>query len=747
MSTVFAKSDDRPNMKFTGKCVPAVNIDAGLNDTTNSTLGGSSSSSGSEVPTMAFLPSNSLKLTPQNCFPAFARSPISPTSKLHFKDLPQEIEQIEAKDLESFVSSLPPSTLLIFDIRPYNLYSNSRVFNSINFCVPSTLLKRESYALNQALGLIGDDQREQVLSLENFETVLIYDSDSTTDHISFSLYQTCLKFLKYSGKTFKVYFLNGGFASTDKASPLIEDFPIGQNPVEDSPVSAASAGLSNASLSPPVSTSSLFSSSSLLSPPVASANTPTSGTGAVSSETKGGAFPNFASISPISNSSKDNNSSQCKNNLSLSGFSLPSSSPAQQKFLSSIKRNTLPKLDLSNISGKRFKDESKRSTASDELNNYSYQFKYPTKLVENPKLCKKLPKWLQFVSDVKNNSELTPDSMNKHILQILNKKFNKIEKVEQARLRKAISCEASCFSQSQSNTPAHSPNICSPSALCPGCDNVVYKIPKGIEYGYKNRYNNIWPYEHSRVKLNANSPSCTTPNPARSHRPEDHDDYFNANYIDFKEVSKYQYIATQNPLQATYEDFWKTIWHNNINIIVCLNKQLSANLAGQDLKYFDNQTFRASKLDIKRINTEENDVFILREIKVSKRENSSVVYHLEFKNWPDFGVPSSFESILELIDFKNKLIAENTLNPKLLVHCSAGCGRTGCFITLDMILDCFKNLQKGEKNLEFDPWGSDDLIYKTVQFQRRQRISMVQNLDQFIVCYEILLDYVVNNLL
>ena len=76
------------------------------------------------------------------------------------------------------------------------------------------------------------------------------------------------------------------------------------------------------------------------------------------------------------------------------------------------------------------------------------------------------------------------------------------------------------------------------------------------------------------------------------------------------------------------------------------------------------------------------------------------------------------------------------------MHCSAGCGRTGCYITLDMVIDCFENHLDGA----LDPWGDIDLVYKSIQFQRQQRISMVQNLEQFIYCYESILNYVVEKL-
>lgn len=390
----------------------------------------------------------------------------------------------------------------------------------------------------------------------------------------------------------------------------------------------------------------------------------------------------------------------------LSGFTLPTSTPSNHKLLSSIKRNLYPKLDLSAI-----------STLSDPtLKGYTHTFRIP----ENVQVAL-LPKWLRFLAENAHDP-----GHNAQVLHTLNTKFSRIEQSEQLRLSAAISDQST----------HHHLSVCSPSSLCPGCDDITYKIPKGIEYGYKNRYNNVWPYEHSRVKLIL-SPSVT-----HKGQLDESDDYFNANYIKCPELSTNQYIATQNPLQATFEDFWKIIWYNKVPVIVCLNNQLS--LTSPLGRYFDDQTFNVSGISIRTLELAEGPAYNTRKIEVkNKHYPPLIVHHYEYKDWPDFGTPSSFDSILLLIASKNDLIAKNNLAPNILVHCSAGCGRTGCFITLDMILDTLRHRDKEG----LDPWGSDDLVYKLVQFQRKQRILMVQNLDQFLVCYEIILYALANKLI
>lgn len=569
---------------------------------------------------------------------------ISPTSKLHFENLPEDIHRVNSEQVDSL---LRENELIIFDTRPFNMYSVSRIKGAVNMCVPTTLLKRNSFNIPQMLNSISIPIDLKDLTLLKIATknssapmkILVYDSDSNDSHIYFQLYKACMKFREYNqdnSRAFDIYFLHGGFTSINKLASFVE--------------SDSSTSLNATS-------------------------------------------PTFKQLS------------------SLSGFRLPSCTPSNQKFLSSIKKNNLPKLSI-----KAAKDGS-NDNDNDNLDSYHHNFRLPNISLHE---YEKLPSWLKFLTE-----NIKSPNHSKEVLKTINCKFNKIETSEQARLKTAII----------NNSPdSHVPNICSPSALCPGCDNTYYKIPKGIEYGFKNRYNNIWPYEHSRVKL------IKSPNPLRL---DDYDDYFNANYISFPKVSNFKYIATQNPLQATYEDFWKTIWSNRINIIICLNVQLPASMIGQDNKYFDDQVFKRSGIRITNNEFIEQDCFNIRKLTLTKDDKARPIYHLEYKDWPDFAVPSSFDSVAKLIDYKKKLIETENLNEQALVHCLAGCGRTGCFITLDMVLDCFKNFKNGN----LDPWGDNDLIYKTVQYQRTQRISMVQNLDQLIFCYEFILDYVVRNLI
>lgn len=550
-----------------------------------------------------------------------------------YTQLPQTIRKLEQKDLQDILSQQS----VFIDVRPFHAYSTSRIKNAIHLAVPSTLVKRQSYSLNSIINSIPVESHQKNLLMEYLENP---DGKSP------------LKVVVYDSESSSKHCLSLLYHIFSKFS----DFNCHQGGFD---VYCLEGGFSSIQCSSVIDSSPL---STLASGPDPSSNAP----------------ERLAKASLFG------------------GFTLPSATPSNQKFLRSIGGNS-PRIN-------------------ETLSGFSYHFNVPLGL---HKKADRLPKWLQFLVTTKESD----------IVDVLTQRFNKIEKSEQVRLKTAIGSVKEV---------QHSPLVCTPSALCPACDTIDYELPKGIENGYKNRYKNIWPYEHSRVKVET----------------QQDDDYINANYISYEDLSDLSYIATQNPLQATYEDFWNLIQCNNTNVIVCLNKQKPAELAGQDLKYFDSQEFPASHMEVKKVSVEDHGDFVVRHLQLLKESHPlQKVYQIEYRGWPDFGVPDSFSGITDLLDYKNKLIKNEHLNKQIVVHCSAGCGRTGCFITTDMVLDRLRT--QGDKNFseidkkpsdgKVDVWGSDDVIYKSVQLQRTQRVSMVQNLRQFIVCYEIVLNYLAEN--
>jgi tyrosine-protein phosphatase 2/3 len=114
------------------------------------------------------------------------------------------------------------------------------------------------------------------------------------------------------------------------------------------------------------------------------------------------------------------------------------------------------------------------------------------------------------------------------------------------------------------------------------------------------------------------------------------------------------------------------------------------------------------------------------------------IVQLHYDEWPDFGTPAEPATILSLVKYLNEITSqrEKGKNAPIIVHCSAGCGRTGTFCTVDSVVN---QLDKME-----DDGGEKDLILETVRGLREQRMSLVQTLRQYVLCYECVLHYLLD---
>lgn len=372
------------------------------------------------------------------------------------------------------------------------------------------------------------------------------------------------------------------------------------------------------------------------------------------------------SRTPLSDSELPTVTKPC---LGLAGFELPSSSPCHYTFFQAMKET---------------------HNDSDPAPPHEMKFQYPAETSSDNILAKtQIPKWLRFVAN----------TLNEKVIDELTLKFNKIEHLEQDILYTLATGAQSTAAQAKvprQFAATLEKNLGSP--LCPLAQDIDFSVPEGIEYGYKNRYKNVWPYEHTRVKLEGQKL---------------HDDYFNGNHIDCGVPGKATYIATQNPLPATVDDFWRVVESQKVNFIISLN-----NLS---LEYLHHSKHVSSTTVL----FENKDTTV--------RLINDQLYHLEFKSWPDFGVPASFGALKSLIDAKN-FLARNMDTVKTMVHCLAGCGRTGVFITIDLLIGYYA-LHPHEFN-----GSKEDLIYRVVKSQRTQRVSMVQNFAQYVSCYEMILN-------
>ncbi|KAL4233512.1 hypothetical protein ACF0H5_008193 [Mactra antiquata] len=232
----------------------------------------------------------------------------------------------------------------------------------------------------------------------------------------------------------------------------------------------------------------------------------------------------------------------------------------------------------------------------------------------------------------------------------------------------------------------------------------------------KNRYTNILPFDHSRVKL----------------RPSDDvegSDYINANYIPGY-TSPREYIATQGPMMATFDDFWRMIWEQNVDTIVMLTKLVENGRHKCD-KYWPDVSEPVYYGDlVVSVSSESNlSDYTIRIIEVKLKDDVKKVYQFCYLKWPDMGCPDTPDLLIDFVKnvrnyTKGERLAAKSPGPTV-VHCSAGVGRTGTFIAVDTLLQHIRDHDEVD-------------IFKLVKEMRNYRLNMVQTEDQYIYIHECL---------
>ncbi|CAD6505659.1 BgTH12-01149 [Blumeria graminis f. sp. triticale] len=587
---------------------------------------------------------------------------------------------IDVLNASEIIESHSESSFLLLDLRVFPLFSQSRIKGALNLCIPTTLLKRPSFNLQKLEDTFTNEaEKTRFSNWKQAKTIIAYDVNSREKKDAISAINTFKKFAAEGWKG-NLYIIKGGFQAFSQTYPSLVDHRSCKE-IQTSKI--------NISL---------------------------------------GTNPS--------------------NSLSVSGGCImPAQKSAMIPFFNNIRQNQ----DLIDGVGQ-------------------IEVKMPEYLT--PEMLKSLPEWLLGAANAEDHGKQVSD------------KYMRLEQEELAVMTKALSSGVSYNSpqnQSQSIRIA------------------------GIEKGGKNRYNNIWPYEHSRVKLMKSSPDAC--------------DYVNASHIKASRSNK-RYIASQGPLPATFEDFWSVIWDQNVRVIVMLTAEFeggqlkchsywtSNNYGHLKLKLLsekdvpieathnhDSRRRRANTViemtslsrggspantDIPHVNVRKFSLSNSLEPLSPEREITQIHYSL----WPDLGAPASPSQLLKIVELSNDIKrsatythqntkldeAEGDLDSPMLVHCSAGCGRTGAFCTIDTVIDMLKRERKecfedgslggssmnNSHRLDADQkdkfptlggsyqWKGDlDLIEKTVEDFRGQRLSMVQSLRQYVLCYEAVLEWIV----
>ncbi|KAI1480585.1 hypothetical protein F4774DRAFT_418103 [Daldinia eschscholtzii] len=638
-------------------------------------------------------------------------------AKPRAETLPTTLENgpglILPRQLKDLLSNVPENEFLLLDVRVSTHYAQSRIRGALNLCIPTTLLKRATFNLQKLQQTLQTEEDQQKFAQwSNAKYLIVYDASSTEKRDATSAMNMFKKFTNegFSGNS---YLLRGGFHAFSTEYPAFID----HQSASERPGTAIT--LPN------------------------------------------GGRPSFAPV--------------------IGGVTLPSNANNPNPFFSNIRQN----MDLADGVGQM-------------------DISVPSNLDSNT-----LPPWLQDVTRSSDHGKKASE------------RFLKIERSEQSRMKEAYASFNTSAPPSQT-----SGRVCL----------------SGVEQGGKNRYKDILPFEHARVRL--------------PDRAQGACDYINASHVQASRSHK-RYIASQGPLPATFDDFWSVIWDQDVRVIV----MLTAESEGGQLKchpYWHDKEFGPIKLksisekkvsldmDKNRSNpgpTSANNAFdsgrrraattttfesaqntqptqaqsetpyvIVRKFALSHAAHPfspmREITQLQYLLWPDFGAPAQPSHLLALVELANVMqraslpldassiaasgptetpMAMNWVDEPesanarpMLVHCSAGCGRTGTFCTVDTVIDMLKRQRQVTANRidrdgdvsmnESSPirrrtstnghkrrpsmndakgletsWLEDtnlDLIEATVEDFRRQRLSMVQSLRQFVLCYETVVEWV-----
>ncbi|XP_004417473.1 PREDICTED: receptor-type tyrosine-protein phosphatase C-like [Odobenus rosmarus divergens] len=233
----------------------------------------------------------------------------------------------------------------------------------------------------------------------------------------------------------------------------------------------------------------------------------------------------------------------------------------------------------------------------------------------------------------------------------------------------------------------------------------------------KNRYVDILPYDYNRVELSDINGDAGS-------------NYINASYIDgFKEPRKY--IAAQGPRDETVDDFWRMIWEQKATVIVMVTRceEGNRNKCAEYWPSMEEGTRAFGDVIVEITEHKRCPDYIIQKLNITNKKEKATgreVTHIQFTSWPDHGVPEDPHLLLKLRRRVNAF--SNFFSGPIVVHCSAGVGRTGTYIGIDAMLEGLEAENKVD-------------VYGYVVKLRRQRCLMVQVEAQYILIHQALVEY------
>uniref|UniRef100_A0A3Q4I0C6 protein-tyrosine-phosphatase n=1 Tax=Neolamprologus brichardi TaxID=32507 RepID=A0A3Q4I0C6_NEOBR len=239
----------------------------------------------------------------------------------------------------------------------------------------------------------------------------------------------------------------------------------------------------------------------------------------------------------------------------------------------------------------------------------------------------------------------------------------------------------------------------------------------------KNRYKNILPFDTTRVEIREMDPDVPG------------SDYINANYIRVSEGKVF--IATQGCLQNTVVDFWKMVYQENSHVIVMTTKEMERG-RNKCFRYWPDlhASKEFGKVLVRNVDERPAQDHILRKLEVTRLDRVGnpvrYIWHYQYLSWPDHGVPNEPGGVLWFLEEVNRTQSTIPHTGPIVVHCSAGIGRTGTIIVIDILIDII-NRQGLDCDID---------VPKTIQRVRQQRSGMVQTEAQYKFIYMAVQQYI-----
>ena len=249
--------------------------------------------------------------------------------------------------------------------------------------------------------------------------------------------------------------------------------------------------------------------------------------------------------------------------------------------------------------------------------------------------------------------------------------------------------------------------------------NIFYQIEDWkcnlniFESGYFNldRYSDIKPYKHNKISIN---------NGKR---------YINASPINIGKKEKY-FISTQGPKPETIEDFWTMVYENNSNVIVMLcNVTEGGRIKCEN--YWEKPQMKKFSVEIQ--NEEKSKMHTIRtlKLKIKEKNEERIINQIHFTAWPDHGIPdiSDGKVFQDFCEINQKVDELNNKNNPMIVHCSAGVGRTGTFVSMYLLeKEINEQINAKKEYIRFN-------IFNLVRKIKEMRMYMVQSEVQYEFIY------------